>query len=59
MKKLEFEGLGVQDLSVEEMKTIDGGWWQAFLIGAIAGGMIYDFGKWAITQNNYEYGNRM
>lgn len=41
------------------MKNVNSGWWRAFLIGAIAGGMIYDFGKWSITQNNYEYGKRM
>jgi len=38
------ENYGVQEMSIQEVKSIDGGFWQ-FVVGAILGGILYDVVK--------------
>jgi lactobin A/cerein 7B family class IIb bacteriocin len=47
MKTLDLEQMGVQEMDAKEMMEISGGlgWLPAFLIGAIAGGAVYDAWK--------------
>lgn len=43
--------MGIQELSAKETQSVEAGNWFFFVLGAIAGGHIYDAAVWVI--NNY------
>jgi len=53
MKNL--ENFGVQELKAEEINETNGGFWN-FVIGAIAGGVLYDAVKYVYTTDVEGYG---
>ena len=53
MKNL--ENYGVQELNTKEIKETNGGFWN-FVIGAIAGGVLYDAVKNVYTHDVEGYG---
>jgi len=57
MKNL--QNFGVKELKKEEIKRISGGWYWAFVAGALLSGVIYDAAKWLVLENNEAYGANM
>ena len=46
MRNLDLDAYGVSEITMEETTNTKGGFWPAFLAGAIVGGLIYDAAKW-------------
>jgi hypothetical protein len=42
MGNFDLNSFAVQEINDPEMKEINGGWFWAFIAGAILGGMVYD-----------------
>ncbi len=54
MKKLDLNGLGVQEMNAEEMRVTEGGYWQAAL--ALAGACIYVYNEWGDFKAGFKAG---